>query len=158
MTSFPTFTLAAIQAAPVHLDREASTEKACQLIEEAAHKGATLAAFGETWLPGYPFFAGLPPGTPLWRQAAAEYRANAVEIPSPTTDRLCLAAGRAGIDVAIGIVELDARTQGTVYCTLLFIDREGEILGRHRRLKPTAHERTWWGEGDGRGLDVYQRP
>jgi predicted amidohydrolase len=73
---YPEFTLAAIQAAPVAFDVEASTDKACRLIEAAAEQNATLAAFGETWLPGYPFFAGQPP-SPLWWQAAAEYLANA---------------------------------------------------------------------------------
>ncbi len=157
MTQYDEFTLAAIQAAPVPFDREASAEKACRLIEEAARKGASLAAFGETWLPGYPFFAFAPQGRLYWR-AAAEYLANAVEIPSPTTDRLCAAARRAGIDVAIGVVELDSTTRGTVYCTLLFIGREGEILGRHRKLKPTHVERAVWGEGDGLGLTTYERP
>ena len=157
MTTYPEFTLAAVQAAPIYLDRDASTEKACQLIEDAAQKGATIAAFGETWLPGYPFFHGTA-GPPLRQKAVAEYIANGVEIPSPTTDRLCAAARQAGIDVVIGIVELDGRTRGTVYCTLLFISRECEILGRHRKLKPTSTERTVWGEGDGLGLIVYQRP
>jgi len=157
MTHFSKFTMAAIQAAPVLLDRDASTDKACQLIEAAAEKGATIAAFGETWLPGYPFFTHAPP-SPLWWQAAAEYLANAVEIPSPTTDRLCAAARRAGIDVVIGVVELDPQTRGTVYCTLLFIGREGVILGRHRKLKPTHAERIVWGEGDTSGLRVYERP
>jgi len=159
MTKYPEFTLAAVQAAPIFFDREASTEKACQLIEEAAEQGATLAAFGETWLPGYPFFAfGKSSNTQLWWKAATEYLANAVEIPSSTTDRLCAAARRAGIDVVIGVVELDSRTRGTVYCTLLFISHEGKILGRHRKLKPTHFERAIWGEGDALGLTVYERP
>jgi len=157
------FTLAAIQAAPHYLDREASTEKACRLIEEAAQKGATLAAFGETWLPGYPWWVwqGSWPGVasgPRVEQARMAYLDSGVEIPSPTTDRLCQAAGDAGIDVVIGVAERDPRTRGTIYATLLFIGREGKILGRHRKLKPTYIERTAWGEGDGSGLCTYERP
>jgi nitrilase len=154
MTEYSKFKLAAIQAAPVYFDREASTQKACELIRKAGAEGATLAAFSETWLPGYPFF--------VWgsstEEMAAEYIANAVEIPSETTAQLCEAARIANIDVVIGIAERDGRTQGTVYCTLLFISNEGEILGRHRKLKPTNRERTIWGEGDGSSLVVYERP
>ena len=157
MTTYQDFTLAAVQAAPVYFDREASTEKACRLIAEAAEQGATLAAFGECWLPGYPFFAFSRP-TELWWQAAAEYLANGVEIPGPETDRLRGAAREAGIDVVIGVAERDTRSQGTTYCTLLFISREGEILGRHRKIKPTLHERAVWGEGDAVGLVAHQRP
>ena len=87
-----------------------------------------LAAFGESWLPGYPFF--------VWKYAtasmAAEYLANAVEIPSATTDRLCEAACNANIDVVIGLAERDLQTRGTFYCTLLFIGSDGSIMGRHR--------------------------
>ncbi len=154
MTNHPEFTLAAVQAAPVYFDREASTEKACQLILEAGKKGADLAAFSETWLPGYPFFHS----SALVDQGRVTYLSNAVEIPSPTTDYLCAAAKEAGVDVAIGVAELDPITRGTVYCTLLFISQDGEILGRHRKLKPSMGERTVWGEGDGLGLVVYERP
>ena len=154
MPQYAQFKLAAVQAAPVYFDREASTEKACHLIQEAGERGATLAAFGESWLPGYPFF--------VWGSAtesmAEEYLANAVEIPSVTTDRVCEATRQANIDVVIGVAERDAQTMGTVYCTLLFIGSDGTILGRHRKLKPTQRERTAWGEGDGSSLTVYERP
>jgi len=154
MTTYTQFKLAAIQAAPVYFDREASTQKACSLILEAAAKGATLAAFSETWLPGFPFFISGSPSEAM----LAEYLANAVEIPSATTDQLCAAACQANVDVVIGIAERDSKTQGTVYCTLLFISSEGKILGRHRKLKPTYRERSVWGEGDGSSLTVYDRP
>ena len=154
MTEYTQFKLAAVQAAPIYFDREASTKKACGLIKEAGDQGATIAAFSETWLPGYPFF--------IWDaytdEMQAEYLANAVEIPSSTTDQLCEAARRANIDVVIGVAERDTRTGGTVYCTLLFISNDGQILGRHRKLKPTSKERIVWGEGDGSSLIVYERP
>lgn len=154
MAPYTKFKLAAVQAEPIYFDHEASAEKACRLIGEAGAKGSTLAAFAESWLPGYPFF--------VWRETtasmAAEYLANAVEIPSATTNRLCEAARKANIDVVIGLAERDPQTQGTVYCTLLFIGSDGSILGRHRKLKPTHRERTAWGEGDGSSLTVYHRP
>ncbi|MBN2398057.1 MAG: carbon-nitrogen hydrolase family protein, partial [Deltaproteobacteria bacterium] len=126
MGKYRTFRLAAIQAAPVFFDLDASTRKACRLIAEAGKQGATIAAFSETWLPGYPFFVwGSSKDPQLQWKAAADYLANSAEIPGPTTDQLCKAAKKARIDVVIGMVERDKDSQGTVYCTLLFIGREG---------------------------------
>jgi predicted amidohydrolase len=152
------FRLAAIQAAPVYFDAEASTDKACELIGKAGSEGATIAAFGETWLPGYPFFVWTAAFDQEFWAASAEYAASAIEIPGPETGRLCAAAAEAEIDVVIGVAERDRVSQGTVYCTLLFIGSDGSILGRHRKLKPTHRERTVWGDGDAEGLRVYQRP
>ncbi len=158
MGEFQSFRLAAVQAAPVYFEPQKSTEKACALIAEAGAGGATVAAFSEAWLPGYPYFVWLDLPESLLLQVRADYLASAVTIPGPETDQLCAAAETAGVDVVIGVAERDSQTHGTVYATILFISREGEIMGRHRKLKPTDEERTAWGQGDGSSLTVYQRP
>ena len=149
--------LAAVQAAPVFFDKAASAEKACDWIAEAGKRGADITAFGETWLPGYPFFIEAPLSD-LWWEAAALYLENAVLLDGPEIGRICKAAKQAGTDVVIGVAELDAATKSSIYASLVFISRDGEVLGRHRKIKPTHHERSVWADGDAKGLKVYERP
>ena len=149
-------TLAAIQAAPVLFNKKASTEKAVALIKEAGSKGVDFAAFGESWLPGYPFWVDGAVIDLTW-EASAVYVENAIEIPGPETEALCEAARIANIDVVIGVAEIEPATQGSVYCTALTIGRDGTIANRHRKLKPTHAERIIWADGDGAGLTVTQR-
>jgi len=119
-------------------------------IEQAAAGGAGLVAFSEGWLPGYPWWIWL--GSPAWGvQYFLELHANSVEVPSGTTATLCNAAKKNGVQVVMGMTERDG---GSLYCTQLFIDEEGEIVGKRRKLKPTHVERTVWGEGDGSDLMV----
>lgn len=151
-----TFKMAAIQAASVLFDKDASTEKACGLIRDAGKEGADIAAFGETWLPGYPFFVESAVQDLTW-EASAVYLDNAIVLGGAETDALCDAASEAGCDVVIGVAEKDPHTEGTAYCTALTISREGYIIGRHRKLKPTHAERIIWGDGDGAGLRVHDR-
>lgn len=150
--TYQSFKAAAIMAAPVFLDRDATIDKACGLIKEAGDNGAELIAFPEVYVPGYPYWIWL--GTPTWGAPFfAELFKNAVEIGDPATDRLCAAARAADTHVVMGINE---REDGTLYNTLLYISREGEILGRHRKLQPTHVERTVWGRGDGSDLRVFK--
>ncbi|WP_425407842.1 carbon-nitrogen hydrolase family protein [Hyphococcus sp.] len=150
------FTMAAIQAAPVLFDKEASTSKACDLIAEAAGRGADIAAFGECWLPGYPFWVDGPVLDLTW-EASAVFLDNAIDLEGPEVAALCEAAAGARLDVVIGVAERDPHTHGTAYCTALTIGREGRVLNRHRKLKPTHAERIIWGDGDGAGLNVIER-
>jgi nitrilase len=151
-----TITLAAVQAAPVWGDTEACVEKACAWIERAGAEGTDLAVFGEVWIPGYPFFHR-PLTTPAAFDLAASYLAAAVPVPGPATERLCRAARRANTDAIIGVLERDP-AGGSVYATALLIGREGRLVGRHRKLKPTFYERLVWAEGDAAGLVVHRRP
>lgn len=151
-----TFRMAAAQAASVLFDKDASTEKACRLIAEAGRGGADIVAFGETWLPGYPFWVEGQVQDLTW-EASAYYLDNAIVIGGPETTALCEAARAAGTDVVISVAEKDPVTHGAAYCTALTISREGDILGRHRKLKPTHAERIIWGDGDAVGLRAHVR-
>ena len=161
MTSQDSFRLAAVQAAPVFLDLDASLAKACRLIEEAAAAGASLVAFPEAFLPGYPVWVWfIPPGhTHPLREVYAELHANAVSIPGPAVDRLAEAAGDCGVAVAMGLNERNSEaSNSTLFNTLLFLGPDGRVLGRHRKLVPTAGERLVWGRGDGSEMAVHQLP
>lgn len=149
--ALPKFKAASIQAAPVFLNRDASISKACSLIEEAGRNGARLIVLPEAFIPGGPYWAWHMPirnGMPF----CFELFQNAVEIPSEATARLGVAARKADAYVVIGINE---RSGKTIYNTLLYFDPEGQILGKHRKFKPTGPEKLVWGDGDGSTHKVY---
>jgi predicted amidohydrolase len=148
---------AAVQHAPVFLDRDATVEKAVALIGEAAAAGAALVAFPETWVPCYPLwvFGGTGWEDPRGKEAYARLLENSVLVGDEATDRLCRAAARHGVHVVIGINELAPGSQGTIYNSLLTISANGVVLGVHRKLVPTHAERIVWGAGDGSTLHVY---
>jgi nitrilase len=152
------FLVAAVQAAPVFLDRAATVDKACSLIAEAGARGARLIAFPESFIPSYPFWVWFIPAgnTHALRELYSELLDQAVTVPSDATDRLCTAAREAGINVAVGINERNAEASGsTLYNSLLYIGADGRILGCHRKLVPTAGERLVHGQGDGSTLAAY---
>ncbi len=156
-----TFKVAAVQATPVFLDREATIDKACELIATAGSEGARLIVFPEAFIPTYPeWIWGIPPGEQgLLNELYSELLTNSVTIPSDATDRLCEAARLANAYVVMGMSERNVEASGaSLYNTLLYIDAQGEILGKHRKLVPTGGERLVWAQGDGSTLQVYDTP
>lgn len=151
--------VAVVQAAPILFDREASVEKACKLIREAASQGARFILFPEAFIPAYP--RGLSFGMVVGSRTAEgrhlwqRYWENAVDLPSQTTELLGDTVNETGVYLAIGVIERDNQfSRGTLYCTLLYFGPNGQLMGKHRKLKPTAAERLIWGEGDGSTLTV----
>ena len=151
--------IAVVQAAPVLFDRAATLAKAIDLIEQAAEQGARFILFPEAFIPAYP--RGLAFGTvvgsrsPVGRRIWQRYWENTVEVPGPTTQKLGEAAKKANVYLAMGVIERDGeRSNGTLYCTILYFGPDGRLLGKHQKLKPTAGERLIWGEGDGSTLTV----
>jgi nitrilase len=155
--------VAVAQAAPVLLDRDATVAKACDLIADAGRQGARLMLLPEAFIPAYP--RGMTFGTVVGarseagRRAYARYWDNAVDVPGPATTALGAAAREAGLYAAVGVVERERAIRGgTLFCTLVYLGPDGRLLGKHRKLKPTAAERLVWGEGDGSTLATVATP
>ena len=155
-----TFKIATVQSAPVFMDREATVDKTCELIAEAAQDDdVRLVVFPEAFIPTYPDWVWrIPAGKhQMLADLYGELLEQSVTIPSPATERLCQAAKKAGVHVAVGLNERNTEaSNATLYNTLLYIDAEGNLLGKHRKLVPTAPERMVWAQGDGSTLEVYE--
>jgi len=153
--TFPTLKLAAVQAAPVFLNREASVEKACRLIREAGAKGADFVGFPENFIPGHPIWYHFYPATsPKAFDFAVKLFENSVEVGSDATDALCAAAADANVFVVMGLTERRPNTTGTLFNTELFIDRRGQIVGKHQKIVPTVGERLVHAGGAGSSQGV----
>jgi nitrilase len=155
------FKVAVVQASPVLFNREATIEKTCRLILEAAEKDVKLILFPEAFIPAYPrglsFGAVVGNRSSEGRRTWQRYWENAVDVPGPSVKIIGEAVREAGVYLAIGVIERDTQfSQGTLYCTLLYFGPDGMLLGKHRKLKPTGSERLIWGEGDGSTLTVLE--
>jgi len=151
--------VAVVQAGAVPFASEACVDKAVRLIGDAAAAGARVIVFPEAFIGGYP--KGLNYGLVVGARDAAGreefrlYLAAAIDVPGPQTARLAEAAAAHKSYVVIGAIE---RELGTCYCTVLFFAPDGRLLGKHRKLMPTAMERMIWGFGDGSTLTAVESP
>lgn len=151
------FKAAVIQAASIPTDSLACARKAVELIHQAAQAGASVLVFPEAFLGGYP--KGNSFGAPIGmrkaegRDAFALYHSQAIRLDGEEVDLLAQAAEQTDTVVVIGCIEADG---GTLYCTVLYFDGARGLVGKHRKLMPTAGERLIWGFGDGSTLPVIE--
>lgn len=153
--------LAIIQHKPIHLQLEASMEKALQLIEESAANGANLIVFGECWLTGYPAWLDHCTEIAVWnneavKEAFALMHENSISVDGKEMQALCKTAKQLQITLCIGINEkvLSGIGGGTIYNSFVIINEAGIIANHHRKLVPTFSEKLLYGNGDAVGLKV----
>jgi nitrilase len=159
VTSARTVKAAVVQAGAVPFDTKACVDKAVRLIGEAAATGARVIVFPEAFITGYPkgLNYGLVVGArdPVGREEFRLYLEAAIAVPGPETETIGKAAAKHASHVVVGVIE---REGGTCYCTVLFFGPNGALLGKHRKLMPTALERMIWGFGDGSTLTAVDSP
>jgi len=149
------FKAAAVQASSVirdaseYFDTPATVKKAVSLITEAARNGARLVVFPEGWLPCFTYWSLDLGERKSFRDIWAKYLWSSIEVPGPETEALCEVAKSADTYVVMGINERDKTFRGRMYNSMLYISPRGEIMGTHRKICNTIHERLFHTPGDG---------
>lgn len=155
INALPNFKAAAMHVAPVFMDTQATVDKACALIKEAAAHGARLIAFPETFIPAFPIWSAVR--APIENHDFFRRLTQAaIRVPSPEVEQLVLCARANEVFVSIGLNEGTEASLGCVWNSNILIGDDGSILNHHRKLMPTFFEKLVWAPGDARGLRVTE--
>jgi nitrilase len=147
--------VAAVHAAPVFMDRDATLRKLDGLVAEASRNGARLVAFGESFVPGFPVWCLIV--RPVDQHGLfARLRANALDVPGPATRFLAEVAARHDVYLSVGVTERSPASVGGLFNTNLLFGPDGSLRGHHRKLVATWAERLVWAHGDGAGLKCVE--
>ncbi len=153
-----THRVAVAQVAPA-ADTDDALATVARIARDAAYAGARLVVFPEAFIGGYPrgesFGAVVGSRTEVGRETFQQYWQQAIDVPGPACTQLGEIAREHGLHLVIGVIERDG---GTLYCSVVFIAPDGALLGRHRKLMPTAAERLIWGFGNGSTMPVFDTP
>jgi nitrilase len=150
---FKKFKAATVQTSSVFLNVEATVAKAITFVKEASENGATLIAFPEVFIAGYPYWNWIM--TPIQGSKWYEklYKCS-VKVEDEIMQPLFQAAIDYNCHIVIGINER-GDSYGEIYNTNLIINNKGILVGKHRKLVPTWAEKLTWTSGDGSSLKVY---
>jgi len=160
MNAKNTLKIGMAQIAPVWLNKEKTLSKVKSYVTDAGLKKCDLVVFGEGLVPGYPFWLSITNGadfnSAVQKEIHAHYIKNAIQVEAGELDAICQLAKKYNIAVYLGIIERAKNRGGhSLYCSLVYINAEGEIKSVHRKLQPTYEERLTWSPGDGNGLQVH---
>lgn len=144
-----------VQATPALFDIEQTVQIVIDWIEKAAVEGCELLLFPESFIPCYPrgldFDAIVGRRTEESRNQWLDYWENSIETSSQYVTQIGEVIRQAGMFVALGVTERES-IGGSLHCALWYFDKEGHLIGKHRKLKPTGLERYIWAESDGSTL------
>jgi nitrilase/aliphatic nitrilase len=148
---YPVLKVAAVQSAPVFLDRDATIDKIAQLVPKVKEMGVELVAFPESYIPTFPVWTILhaPIDQHDYYKRLFE---NSVLVPSPQTRKLGEIAHANEIFLSVGCTEKSDYSMGAMWCTQLLFDKTGKLINRHRKLMPTWAEMLAWTPGDAADL------
>ncbi len=144
------------QISPVWLNKKLTIDKVKSNLAQAGSEKCDLVIFGEGIIPGYPFWVSLTNGaefnSTVQKEIFAHYVRNSIQIESGDLDDICKLANDFNMAIYVGVIERAENRGGhSLYCSLVYIDQNGQIKSVHRKLQPTYEERLVWSQGDGNG-------
>lgn len=147
--------IAACHVSPAFLSARDTTNKAIDLIKQAAKHKANLVVFPETYIPAFPVWSAVRSpleNHDLFKRMALE----SVYADGEEMQAIQCAAKEMDVLVSVGISEKVRSSSATLYNSNLIISNRGEVLVHHRKLMPTFFEKLTWAPGDGHGLRVAE--
>ena len=150
--------VAIVQDAPVFFDKDATLTKVESITKQYAKQGCNLIVFPESFVPGYPrgfsFGATIGSRTDKGRQNYVDYYNNSFDLESEDLARLESLSKEQNIYIVIGVTEKQ-QTNGSLYCSMLYLSPTKGLLGVHRKIKPTGTERLIWAEAGAESLVTF---
>ncbi|MBT8282316.1 MAG: carbon-nitrogen hydrolase family protein, partial [Muriicola sp.] len=147
-----------VQDYPVFFDREKTLDKMESILSDHAKDGYQLMVFPESFIPGYPrgftFGAKVGKRTEAGKSLYAEYHSQSVDLKGPDLKRLERLSKTYKTYLVVGITER-SDTNGSLFCSMLYISPENGLMGVHRKIKPTGTERVIWSEASGEDLVTF---